>query len=253
MPEELVDNSERYQPLIHTTSVGKDCGVGAFEAHYSVFSYISHNLHFGKLWRNVQVLIVQPFQLKSCTKSMANRAFRGQNSVRLTRNQCIRIRRPGVLTVQECALTRSVYYPGVCTIQECVLSRSVYYPGVCTNQECVLSRSVHYPGVCTIQEYVLSRSVHYPGVCTNQECVLSRSVYYPGVCTNQECVPTRTGCRPRVCGNKIHASREEECVHIYIFTSLFNYTFSPYRNPCIGHAFGHACPTSIVCTYTCVL
>ena len=62
----------------------------------------------------------------------------------------------------------------MCTIQECVLSRSVYYPGVCTIQECVLSRSVYYPGVCTIQECVPSRSVYYPGVCTIQECVLSK-------------------------------------------------------------------------------
>ena len=95
---------------------------------------------------------------------------------------------PGVCTIQEYVLTRSVYHPGVCTIQECVLTRSVYYPGVCTIQECVLSRSVCYPGVCAIQECVPSKSVYYPGVCTIQECVLSRSVYYPGVCTSQECV-----------------------------------------------------------------
>ena len=31
-------------------------------------------------------------------------------------------------------------YPGVCTIQECVLSRSVYYPGVCTVQENLLAK-----------------------------------------------------------------------------------------------------------------
>ena len=77
-----------------------------------------------------------------------------------------------ICTIQECVLSRSVYYPGVCTIQECVLSRSVCYPGVCTIQECVLSRSVYCPGVCTIQEYVLSGSMYCPGtVLTKSNCI----------------------------------------------------------------------------------